>query len=566
MASKVTVKAELRNDRFHFFGRLFYFDLTALSLALIVIAMLAAAVLRGIDPHVDEAMLVANLKVMSLSDIFRSMPLYEQAAPVGYALSAVVTNSVFGDTLLVPLRLFSIAALGLSALLLTATLRAMGRICLAPAAMAVILLSPLVVLYGVTIKHYIFELCAMCLVLLAGATLVRSPDRARRHALFGAALALIAPWVTAALLIVGSVGGGVLAHILFASTSATWRRRLALGCVSVGAALVFAGFWHVAVDRPILEMQFSAYADVYDSTPVGIWPPDLSAQKAFARLLAEVVSPLPKDAPPVLNGIFLALLMLGVVAGGRRFLWFALAFVLLVGGMAFLNTLGLLPKFRERHLLFVLPLSSVLFAEGLRTALGFAVSRLSGRSEPAHVRKLAGFLSLGVVLIGALPGFLNAWANVERQQISPLIAHIQSSQDRDATVFAALTVQPVLAALEADLDDVIGWVDPASLRNGWATPYVDTTYLENGGRVREPSELYLDLSASLMRGHERVWIIIGHLRSGMRWSEMIATAERVVGPCRETLRAKESVLLMCTAGDPGLRDANRAGFAAGSEP
>lgn len=521
-------------------GRLTFFAIC------VVIALLFSAIFRGIDPHVDEAMLIANLRAMEISDVFKAMPLYEQVSPVGHTFLASAVTAAVSPHDIVALRLLSAFALMISALLIWWVLAKRKQAGIAPVAILLTCLAPMSFLYGVTIKHYVFEILAMSSALAGAVVAIDGPARTGRAL---GLLGLLLPSILVAMtgpLIIAAAGGGVILHIYLAADRGTRIKTVLPTALAAGAAFGGATIWHLTVNSELLTYQFSAYSAVYDNPGITLSPLDLAPLKRFVAQALRVLQPFGNGVPQLVHVGFATLIAVGLVSGFRHLRFVAISFMLLMAGLGALSALGLSPRLLDRHLLFVLPLSSILAAQGLFTLLSLGLNFIS---EKKNWRPTSATLSTVLILVAMAPASVTAWMRVERQQFSPLLAHLEQHPSDTAKVLMSFAAQPVVDALRPSGDPgYLGRVDAASSEAGWAAPYTVTERLDNGGRVRKPSATYLDHVADAVTGIDQVWILHTHLRSGMRWHILTEQVENTVGPCREKLRMRETLLLLCEAG------------------
>ncbi len=510
-----------------------------LSLSLVAV-FLFSAIFRGIDPHVDEAMLIANLQTMSAGDVFTAMPLYEQASPVGYTFLALVVADLPPAQNIIALRILSALAMVISAILICWVVAKRGRAEIAPTAVLLTCLAPLPLLYGVTIKHYVFEVLAMSLALVGAAVAIEARGRTCGALVFLGFLIPSLLFAMAAPLIIGAVGGGVILHIYFTADRGT-RVKTALPVIlSTGVTFAATAIWHLTINSDLLAYQFSAYSAVYDNRGISLSPLDLEPLKRFVAQALRAVQPFGTGVPQLIHLAFAVLIAVGLVTGFRPLGFVAMSFLLLMVGLGALSALGLSPRLLDRHLLFVLPLSSILAAQGLCALLFLALRGKRKRwLTPATLSTL-------LVLVSMAPSSVTAWRGVDRQQLSPLLAHLEKHASNATKVLVSFAAQPVVDALNpSESHGYLGRVDATTSETGWATPYVVTEQLDNGGRVRKPSTFYLEHITSEVAGQDRIWVLHTHLRSGIRWQILTEHVESTVGPCQEELRARETLLLLC---------------------
>lgn len=518
-------------------------DRMAFFVICLLTALLFSAILWGIDPHVDEAMLIANLRTMSIGSVFKAMPLYEQVSPVGHTFLATTVTALVPSYDIAALRVLSALSLIISALLIWWILTKRERAEIAPVAILLTCLTPMSLLYGVTIKHYVFEVLAMSAALAGAVLAIDGPTRAGRAL---GLLGLLLPSILFAMtgpLIIAAVGGGVIFHIYLAADRGMRLKTVRPTVLAVGAAFAGATIWHLTVNAELLTFQFSAYSTVYDNRGITLSPLDLTPLKRFVAQVLRVLQPFGGGVPQLVHVGFAALIAVGLVTGFRRLCFVATSFMLLMAGLGALSALGLLPRLLDRHLLFALPLSSILAAQGLFAVLSWGLSFTPKKTD---WWRMPATLSTVLVLAAMAPAFVTAWIRVERQQLTPLLAHLEQHPSNAAKVLMSFAAQPVVDALRPPgASEYLGRMDPASSEAGWATPYVVTEKRGNGWRVREPSAAYLDHIADAVAGMDHIWVLHTHLRSGMKWQVLTERVEDTVGPCREELRARETLLLLC---------------------
>lgn len=434
------------------------------SLALAV--LLAVGVTRiyplflTFDPWIDEAMLIANLPVIGFADMFRPLPLFEQAAPLGYLLAIKVIFSAFEDPAqgVVALRVFSGIASLIAAGLVYAIARKVHGPAFAVLALVFFGLPPFAVQYGLEIKHYTFEMCAMALMLFLAQKQVGQTGPLNIVPLsiagcFTILFSFVAP------LIVSSVFLGLLvarsANPLCLTGGPDRRKIVWSGAVLLGICLSY----HIAYTRPVTAMQFGAYAHIYDGNFLRFSDPDRWI--ALARILTDMTWMAgPRLSFAVVAGCFL---IVGCYFLFRQGLFLFAAFAALLVSIIALSLLEQLPILFPRHFLFVFPLVALALAGGvLQCAVGLA------RIMPRKTGRALGAVGLVVLMVFAANlGISRAGQVVLRENVTPLLAYIATRNDTAAPVWVYYGAQPVMRVMAPDDLPQIGLVPHFSQKPGW---------------------------------------------------------------------------------------------------
>ena len=511
-------------------------------LAVLIFAVIAVfAVAQGIDPYVDEAMLAANYLVIGPADALTPLPFYQQAAPVGYSALAATIVQMTGSVI-DPLRWLGLAAALLGAWLFYRALRRLEGGELAPTALGLMLLSPLLLAYAIGVKHYVFEVLTTALSLF-GAAYALSRFDTRGFLVFAACLAATAILAIPAMLIIGAVGGGMILHIVTRAPSPAQAAALRAAVLAVIAASGFAMVWHLGVNEPIIRLQFTAFAGVYDNPGPTLFPLDLGPFKRLAQMLIGAFWPFGRPASMLLELLGFGVILTGVLMSLRYQPFLALSFLTFCILLVLLTLVGALPRLEDRQLLFMMPITSILWALGFMTLFRWVLCWLPSVAGRQVMR--SGLVATCVVLGVGTVFAVRAVPSFERQQLTPLIQEIEQSDVAAAPVFVFISAQPGLAVIPHNLRSLVGSVDPTSTETGWSSPHRVYRPRPGGGRDRVLTESYLEHAAREMVDHEAMWLIATHLRSGPDLAPLITLSTRLVGPCKERRRAKDSILYLC---------------------
>ncbi len=429
-------------------------------LGIVVALVVASRVIAFLDnPEVwlDEAMLMANLPLASMSDAFRPLPEHAQAAPPGYLLAASGISWLFGDQHYHGLRLLSIAgSLGAMVFMLLALLR-LNAATLAPIALALVFLSPFGVRYGLEIKQYSFDIMATSLLLYAT---IRAAQRGGRRPdlviLAGAGVFAILFSFSAPLLIAGMTAG--------LAAAARWKRTLTVAghspvFVMLGLT-VLAALWHFTVTSHITAENFSVWAEHYTNAYLKL--PFLQGGEGigplgFMSIMFGMFDPWYRMssgyyAQRIVAVTCSVLLVIGFLAGARRIPFVAWSCAAFLGGIATLSALGLYPIIYTRHFAFVQPVVGIVIAAGFAVLGSFFMRAALGRPGAETIR-----LGLATLLIAGL-GYsaLHAALYQEKSHLRLATAVVEAETRGKGglvhvSVAAAITLPFVAPAFEATM-------------------------------------------------------------------------------------------------------------------
>jgi hypothetical protein len=383
----------------------FWVQLSAVVAVLIVVSRLIA-IIDAPDIWLDEAMLMANLPLDSLSAAFQPLPHHAQTAPPGYLILASVISSVLGEQQDLGLRLLSLAgSLGAMAFMFMALVR-LGATWITPIALALVFLSPFGVRYGIEIKQYSFELLATSLMLYATVRLTAArASTTDLWFLVGAGVAAMLFSFAAPLIVAGFAAGFV--------ATAIWRRRR----VETRSFLVMAGLttatavWHLAVVAPITSANFAYWAHHYEAAylnlPV-IGPGVGVGPRGYLSIMFGMFDPFYEMQSGYYAQRWIALaaavfLLVGLVAALRAMPVVALSCAACLVGVAVLSAAGLYPIVYTRHFTFVQPVVGIILALGIGAAVTFLMRRFHRRDVAMAGKGVAALIAVvfGVISIEA---------------------------------------------------------------------------------------------------------------------------------------------------------------------
>lgn len=490
----------------------------ALALAALLIVVVARA--RGLaanpDPWIDEAMLALNFPFMRWADILKPLPLFDQAAPLGYVALAKLTSDLAGLHLQIALRALSAVVSLASAILFFLTLKRIRAASEAALASLLFSLSPGVAFQSIEIKQYTIE--AFCTVAVLAVALHAFLSGARTRALFllvavaGAALIFSIPavFVTA---------GFGLALFLHTALNRPLRLPPLLKIAAAGVALgLIELVLYLGYLAPATRLQITAYAADY--APPLVFPP-LSHQDLggwsdllwlFQSIFLYVWHPLVRAGFVVLTGLgFLTALF--SPSRATRFVGVGIALTILATVAA--AVLGLFRPTFDRHIIFLAPLFTLLVLWGVQTILRWIALALPARAP------------MGAIVTAALALVILAYAAVfslprtyDRQSMSPLIAETVRRHAWPQDVWVYYAAQPNVDLLTFGQPPAyLGHIPHESHQNGW--------YLV----VRNNFAPYLARFEREMAGRREVYILTGH-SNPKDTAQLLGLAEVAVGPCR----------------------------------
>lgn len=224
-----------------------------LLVALLILATRLYPLWTGHDPWLDEAMLLANFPLDGPAGLFRPLPLFEQAAPLGYTALLDWIAAAFPGELVTAARAASALASLAAAGLVYATLRRLTAGAETVLALALVCLSPFIIRYSLEIKPYILDYLSTAMVMYAGARLIRSQNAAGLG-LFAAAGGFAIAFSFAAPLVIGALGTGVMVQRLADRRPGEgWRALFVFAGVLAGLVALFL-VCYLLYTRPVTAL------------------------------------------------------------------------------------------------------------------------------------------------------------------------------------------------------------------------------------------------------------------------------------------------------------------------
>ena len=170
---------------------------------------------------------------------------------------------------------------------------------------------------------------------------------------------------------------------------------------------------------------------------------------------------------------------------------------------------------------------------------------------------LCGFLNtVRIALVVAVFGLYGGGAlfsaqRLERQEISPLLAHVERTSP-ETPVWIYWVAQAAMRVMAPPALTQIGLLDPRSHQDGWTRKAEVRSSLN---QRRRPNPEYVKDMQKALEGYHDVWLLFSHL-TGMEDSlqHFLDAAGEVVGPCSEVMATSgaSTALFRCTRGHPSL--------------
>jgi hypothetical protein len=457
------------------------------------------ALSQEVDPWIDEAMLLLNLPV-SNDRLASPMPLYHQAAPLGYVWLASRLAEAFPDHVAFALRTLSALASIAAAAFLYDALKSCRAKAAAPLALALGFLTAVPTLYSIEIKHYELEVAVTSLLCAAGARMAANVlPRTQIFALLAMVLAILFSFT--APVAIASIFAGIVAVRYRAILARPVGETLAIVLPFAVAGIGFVAC-HLLYTRPVTADQFDAYRMLYESGLVRFHVRSLEDVKVWLRFPFLLFSPyIPGGVIPTALVIALFCVTFPFALRGNRF--FAISLVIAGATVYLLNILGLLPFREVRHFLFLVPLVVVVLAEGLWQTLRFIECRRAMRVPLAAM-----FTSVTASLIAA--GGLYFALHQERSEVSPLIATYRQ-QGRGEPLWVFPMAQPAVQLLAPDIRQV-GLLPHHTSKQDWTRAVWSQEAQQRGDYEYEPR--YAEVFARDISGLDRVWLLFSNSGAG----------------------------------------------------
>ena len=512
------------------------FDYLALLTLFVLLASRIIPLFFAHDPWIDEAMLIANLPVISYADLFRPLPLFEQATPLGYLAAAKLVFSGFDDpaTGVVALRMLTGLVSVLSAILIYGVARSSSTPALGFLTLIFFALPPFAAKYGLEIKHYTFEMFAMTLLLFAAQRQVMKSSKISMALLTIASVFAIL-FTYAAPLIIFPVFVGLLAtrgvNPIKRPIDSDTRNILICG----GGLLAIFTVYYLTYTTRTTAIQFEGYKHIYENAYLTFSSPDIWIKilKIFTNMTWML---------------------------GPREIWFAASTILLVMGSYFmvrtstllfttfvvallsvigLSLLGLFPILSERHFLFLLPLIAVFLGAGI-IQIGILLSGLL----PQPVVRGLGVAAVALMLMFSSGLALFRADNVQfMENVTPILHHLEEANANNAPVWVYYGAQPVMRVLAPPQIEQVGLVSHASQVPGWIWQHRD---------FPDPSTTtaYFSEFQMAIRSRPEIFIVFTHYsvenRNGGRGLDRYREiAEREIGRCKTIDLEGSAILWHC---------------------
>jgi hypothetical protein len=515
-----------------------------LALAFLVPALLFIAVARtSVEPWGDEAMLLANLLLPDL-DVLAPLPLYEQAAPVGYLWLSQVLLDLFGsDPPFQVLRFLSAAFMGAGIALLLTLRPVRSDALVASILVAVLLGEPMIWTYANEIKHYSAEFFASALVLACGLPLAHRNDL-RAYGLFLAAVAVAGLVSFTVPVIVAGLLAALALYRLFAKQPRAGAFEPAF-IVTGALAVLYVAAVYLLLNRGLVVWQLQAYAHVYQPpTDQGLASLVIKRIGGVLQVLVNAVGStwlsatqglLHQIGVPLglsfhaIRLIALALFAVAAVLAFRRAPEVVAMTLGVFAAMAALHFSGFLDMPYERHAIFLIPFSSTLTAIAVGSLL-LAIVPVAGRPVIAGLALVAG------VIFGA-----QSTLGRQTQEIGKLLAHIHDTAP-DVPVWVHSAGQPVFDVLSPQPAEVLARMDSTSGPVAWE--------VRGGGLLMQdgrftPNPDYPQSLAVASAGLPELWLLFDNDASTDEYIDFLKVAEQSVGPCKAVIQETTGSLFFC---------------------
>jgi hypothetical protein len=485
-------------------------------------------------------MLMANLPLRSVSEFFHPLPLFEQAAPLGYLFVASTLTSLFPDSGVIALRILSVSTSLLAASLIYASLRRLAATeWTISLALVFTCLTDFAVIYSVEIKQYIFDYAFTTVMLYLSVRLLREHNRKNLAyfvvgGLFSILFSFSAP------IIICAFGAGVIAQQwVTISTDPRGRGKLETILALTILAIAFL-IYYLGYTRPMTKILFAAYANIYDVKLLTFPPLTLAEFKLWLRFPTFLIQQVELGIKSylgmeALEAIGIAVVFtIGFATMVSRFILLPVSFVVATVLIYALSLAGLLPIAEQRHFGFMVPITGIILSFGCLRCLRW-LSRWATPRQPQ--RLLSGSYAFVIVIVGAL-SLIHA-DRLARQQISPLIDYIISHGDAKTPVWVYYGAQPAMRVLAPKTLVQIGLVSHSSDAQGWI--WKVRNYPDYGARAS-----YFEEFRRTVNNLPQLWLIFSHYsleRDGLKRYFEIAQEE--IGGCRQVLVEKGAVLWKC---------------------
>ncbi|HEX8412810.1 MAG TPA: hypothetical protein VF637_02850 [Sphingomicrobium sp.] len=498
----------------------------------IVFVIARILLLRDVrDPWIDEAMLTANLPVATVGMLFRPLPLFAQAAPIGYLLPANILAAAFPAQETLALRWLATLASMIAALSMVGALRELGLRRLTPVVIAAAFLSVLGLRYAVETKHYGFEIMAGALLLWGAARLTERRDIASALCFGLAGLVAVATSFTMPIVFAALCAGFAVSE---------WRRgslatdRFPLIAGAIAAAIVGVAFMvsYILLVRPTTAYQMASYGELYRMKML-LPPVSVDSIKRWLRLpliIADMVSP----------AIFLrwervmaAVIAVPLISAGVLWLWrrapaLAVTVPVSLAIVCLLSLAGTLPIGEPRHLLVLLPLVSIAAAAG--------VAMIVDRWAPDST-----WIEPAFAILFAVVGTVQAIRSVPHEQVSPLYA-LYRAEAHGEPLWAFAWSQPAMHEIAPAQPLIAPLPERSSLRAWDADVMRPEAFETNGGQLNAD---YVAKFGPLAAAHGPMWAIFSHYLSTRNLERMLAASKANGVRCVRRGQQGSALLFRC---------------------
>jgi hypothetical protein len=477
-------------------------DTFQVKLALVFVAFFLIlgrfiSLIQGVDPWIDEAMLVRNLPVADKA-LTTAMPLYDQAGPLGYVWIASKLVEAFPGQILLALRSFSALASLAAAWWLYSALQKLTLERAAPLAIALGFLTFFPLVYAIEIKHYGVEMAATALLCATGAHMALAPS-------LRSGLLILTAMITAILfsfsapIVIACVFVGIVALRFRAVVRHPVSEALTIGLPFAVAAVAFL-CCYLLYTKPVTAYQFEAYRLLYQADTASFdirSAEDLKTWLRFPLLLLRPYTPAAWGTVPTVIAFILLCIALPFAWRSNRF--FPACLLAACVTVYALNIAGLLPFRDVRHFLFLVPLTVVVLADGLWGALCAVELRRNLRVP------LAALTLLGAAMLIAVSS-LHVALHQERAQVSTLVATYRQ-QGRGEPLWVYPMAQPAVQLLAPDLK-FVGLLPHRTSTEDWTRAIWSQEAQRRGDYEFEPA--YADVFVNDVKPLGSVWLIFSH--------------------------------------------------------
>ncbi len=516
---------------------------------------LLVSVMSSRFPSDDESLIGANLVQETFISIYKPLPFFDQASPLGYRFISRLALTIPTDHVFILRAMAAILAL-LSIPVFISLIKTIPqkKFILIPIALVLMYLNPTALRYATEIKHYFLETVAVIFILNSGVKLDQKRDIKNLLIYLVACIFSILNMSPSSIFIAATSGALLVNTINGRTINVYFLVRLVL---IVGLAAVFFVVYYFTYLRPTYAHQLTAYSHIYNSGYVvqaetieeivriamrPIWYPISMVSEPVCISLKRFALLKQYPVNEVVHSFTTFVFVLGVSSLRRRSIFLFNAFLFVFGLMLLTNILGFFPFVSPRHFIFMLPIVAI--------GVAYGFTRIIGDIETHKIHLIIPFLILLTALCYTLVSILVVKYSTEQRNISKIVAHLERNKVVAQDIWLIDQAQPTIEFVRPYfVDGYAGKVPHASGLN----PFWDLSLVERGPRDFDGpffyNQGYLDKTRSIFEKANHLWLLFTRDAHNQR-EQIKALARTIFVSCAIVSEDYNAQLYECTKAAP----------------